>query len=173
MRRIQGEPTFFLEEALKDLSAEGSGNIWGVGWMAGGSIRKPGDLLSEWERRRPDIREKRGTASMRSPAPTRPGSGRRGKWGTKDAHGPPLRSPSRPEGAAAGDPAPEPSPEKTPPQPGRAGRAEAAGPPALGDARGEAASHTWSSVFSGPSPVPSGASRTAVADGRLVPGQSP
>lgn len=77
--------------------------------MAGGSIRKPGDLLSEWERRRPDIREKRGTASMRSPAPTRPGSGRRGKWGTKDAHGPPLRSPSRPEGAAAGDPAPEPS----------------------------------------------------------------
>lgn len=139
----------------------------------GGSIRKPGDLLSEWERRRPDIREKRGTASMRSPAPTRPGCGRRGKWGTKDAHGPQLRSPSRPEGAAARDPAPETGPEKTPPQPRRAGRAEAAGPPALGDARGEAASHTWSSALSGPSPAPSGASRPAVADGRLVPGQSP
>lgn len=53
----------------------------------GVSIRKPGDLLSEWERRRPDTRERKRNRIHAVPRPHAQ-AGRRGKWGTKDAHGP-------------------------------------------------------------------------------------
>lgn len=102
----------FTGETLKDLSRETVGRFG-----ERGSIRKPGDLLSEWKRRRPDTREKRGTASMRSPAPTRPGW-EEGKWGTKDARGPGSgpRQSQRRGGRRPGCPD---QPCKTPPQPER------------------------------------------------------
>lgn len=52
---------------------------------------KLGDLLSEWERRRPDTRERKRNRIHAVPPPPRL-SWEEGKWGTKDAHGPQLRS---------------------------------------------------------------------------------
>lgn len=148
----------FPGEVLKDLSGEAVGRFG-----EGGSIRKPGDLLSEWERRRPDIREKRGTASMRSPAPTRPGW-EEGKWGTKDAHGP-CSGPQQTRRRSGQRPRSRDQPSKTPPQRGRVGRAEAAAPPALGNARGEAASHpVLSALRTLPSPLWGGQPAGATGD---------
>lgn len=52
---------------------------------------KLGDLLSEWGRRRPDTRERKRNRIHAVPPPPRL-SWEEGKWGTKDAHGPQLRS---------------------------------------------------------------------------------
>lgn len=92
---------------------DGEGELleWGGGRL--------GDQLSEWERRRPDTRERKRNRIHAVPPPPRL-SGEEGKWGTKDAHGPrlgsldeqghletpPQQSPATP------DPAPAPSPER-------------------------------------------------------------
>lgn len=51
---------------------------------------KQGDLLSEWERRRPDTRERKRNRIHAVPPPPRL-SWEEGKWGTKDAHGSRLK----------------------------------------------------------------------------------
>lgn len=62
----------------------------------------------------------RGTASMRSPAPT-PRLGGGGKWGTKDAHASPLGSPAPLEPRGPETPLPSPAPRDPAPARARAG----------------------------------------------------
>lgn len=142
---------------------------WGGGGR--GSIRKPGDLLSEWEGR-PDIREKRGDRIHAVPLPPH-AQAVGGGSGAQRMRTAPRSGPQADPKARRPDTRSRDRPRKDPAPAWARGEGRAAGPPALGDARGEAASHTWSSTLSGPSPAPSGASRPAVADGRLVPRQNP
>lgn len=81
---------------------------------------KQADLLSEWERRRPDTRERKRNRIHAVPPPPRL-SWEEGKWGTKDAHGSRLKSldiqghretPTPQQRPAAQDPAPAPNSER-------------------------------------------------------------
>ena len=84
--------------------------------------------MSEWERRRPDTRERKRNRIHAVPPPPRPGW-EEGKWGTKDVHGP-RSSPQRTWRRGGQRPRSRDQPCKIPPQPesGEGREGSAAGP---------------------------------------------
>lgn len=92
------------------------GKIWGVG---GGSIRKPGDLLSEWERRRPDTGERKRNRIHAVPRPHAQ-AGRRGS-GAQRMFTAPAQVPSGPGDTGPGTPIPRPALQETAPARARGG----------------------------------------------------
>lgn len=90
---------------------------------------------------------------MRSP-PHTPRLWEEGEVGHKGCARPPAQVPKLTRRRAAGRPCPRDRARKRPrPSLGARGGPRRP-PPAPGDARGEAASHTWSSALSGPLPRP-------------------
>lgn len=71
---------------------------------------------AEWGRRRPDTRERKRNRIHAVPPPPRL-SWEEGKWGTKDAHGPQLRSLNIQGHREIPPPHSRDQPRKTPPQP--------------------------------------------------------
>lgn len=123
------------------------GRFWG-GWGGG----KPGDLLSEWERRRPDTRERKRNRIHAVPRP-HARAGRRGEVGHKGCARLPARIPCTPRAAGTGDPAPKSSPAGPRPAP-RPRRAREAAPRGPGDAEERPRHSPCSRRLWGPSPAP-------------------